>query len=55
MAATKLEELIEEPLAVELLAIFWGLQLCVPLGILDLILESDYLLAIQVVREGEES
>lgn len=53
MAATKSEDLMDEPVAVELLAIFRGLQLCVPLGIPHLIVESDSLLPIQAVHEGE--
>lgn len=55
MAATKLEEFLDDPLAVELLAIFRGLQFCVPLSILDLVVESDSLLTIQALQEEEES
>lgn len=55
MAETKPEELMDDPLVVELLTIFWGLQLCVSLGISKLIVESDSLLAIRVVHEVDES
>lgn len=41
MAATKLEQWSSDPLEVEFMAIFWGLQLCVPLGISKISVESD--------------
>lgn len=55
MAATKSGDFLENPLDVELLAIFRSLKLCVPLGIPNLIVENDSLLAIKAAQEGEES
>lgn len=54
MPTTKREEHRSNPLEIELLAIFCG-QLCVPLGIHTLVVESDSLLAIRAVTEGENS
>lgn len=39
---------------VELLAIFWGLQFCAPLGIPKLIVEIDCLIVVQALEEGTE-
>lgn len=53
MAATTPEPHYNDPLEVELLAIFRGLQLCILMGLQTLIVESDSQLAIQAIREGE--
>lgn len=53
MAATLPEQLFNSPLEVELIAIFRRLQLCLPLGILSLMVESDSLVAVHVIQEGE--
>lgn len=55
MAATKLEQQSNDPLEVEFMAIFHGLQLFVPQGISNIIVESDSQLAIQALIEGENS
>lgn len=55
MASTKLEEHRSNSLEIELLAIFRGLILCVPLGIHSLVIESDSLLAIQAISDRENS
>ncbi|KAF5481611.1 hypothetical protein F2P56_002251 [Juglans regia] len=44
MAATIFEPAVNEPSTFELLIVFRGLQMCLPLGIPKLIVESDYLL-----------
>lgn len=55
MAATKLEKHIDDPLEIELLAIFRGLKLCLPMDILSLTVESDSLLAILALEVGASS
>lgn len=55
MVVTKLEQKSNDPLEVEFMAIFRGLQLFVPLGISNIIVESDSQLAIQALIEGENS
>lgn len=47
VAATKPEFHFTEPLEVELLAIFCGMQLCASLGPLDLLVETNCLLAVE--------
>lgn len=41
MAANKLEHGVEDPEAIELTAIFQGLQLCASMGIANIQVESD--------------
>ncbi|XP_042939527.1 uncharacterized protein LOC122274566 [Carya illinoinensis] len=54
MATCNKEPEFSEPMEVELLAILRGLQLCVPMGINDLIVEIDSLLSVNaIVAEGE--
>lgn len=55
MAATKSEKQTGDPLEIELLAIFRGFQLCVPLGIENLKVESDSLFSIQAIDKGQSS
>lgn len=50
MVATKPEKYTDNLLEIKLLAIFQGLQLCLPMGISNLIVESDFLLAIQALK-----
>lgn len=50
-----LEAHLADPIEVKLLAIFRGLQLCVPLGIPKLAVEIDCLVAMQALKEGVES
>ncbi|KAF5450764.1 hypothetical protein F2P56_031091 [Juglans regia] len=52
---TKPEHEIIDHMEVELLAVLRGLQLCLPLGIHDLQVESDALLVVQELTKGEES
>lgn len=55
MAATKSETHTSDPLEIEFSALFRGVQLCVPLGIQKLKIESDSLLAIEAIDKGESS
>lgn len=55
MVVTKLEKQSSDLLEVEFMAIFQGQQLCVPLGISKISVESDSQLAIQALMEGEIS
>lgn len=55
MASMKVEEQRSDPLEIELLAIFRELQLRVSFDIHSLVIESDSLLAIQVINDGENS
>lgn len=55
MAATKLEIMVGDPLEFELLAILRGLQICLPLGLRNLEVESDSLLAVKALHDGDES
>lgn len=54
MVATKLEMNISNPFKVELLALFCGLQLCVLLGIPNIMMESDSLSAIQAIQKKRQ-
>lgn len=54
MLATKVEEHTGDPLEIELLALFWVLQLCF-LRIQRFVVESDSILAIQAMEQGESS
>lgn len=54
-SATLPEASFTDPLEVELMAIFRGLQFCVPLGISDLTVESDCLVAMNVLKDGVDS
>lgn len=51
---TKPEAMASNPLEVELLAMFRGIQPCAPLGIYSLTMESDSMLAIKALAEGED-
>ncbi|KAF5443149.1 hypothetical protein F2P56_035733 [Juglans regia] len=55
LAVSKKGHAVNDPPDVELLAMLRGLQLCIPLGIEELILESDSLLMITQLQEKEES
>lgn len=55
MVATQPELLSEDPLEVELRAILRGLQMCLLMGVNQLVVEIDCLVAIQVVEEGPDS
>lgn len=55
MAVIEREEHTTEPMEVELLTIFRGLQQCFRLGIQSIIIESDTLLAVQAINDGEDS
>lgn len=55
MACSKIEDYTDDPLEIELLAIFCRLQICLPLGIYCLRVESDSLLAIEAVIKEEDS
>lgn len=46
MAASKVENAVNDPKAIELLAILRGLQLCANMGIQKLIIKSDCLLVV---------
>ncbi|XP_042954609.1 uncharacterized protein LOC122291024 [Carya illinoinensis] len=54
LAACHKEPEFSDPMEVELLAILRGLQICVPLGINDLIVETDSMLSVRALTtEGE--
>ncbi|XP_041011343.1 uncharacterized protein LOC121255128 [Juglans microcarpa x Juglans regia] len=58
MVATKVEFEVERPTTIELLAVLRGLQLCLPLGIPNLVVESDCLPLVQQLQAnvgGEDS
>lgn len=55
MAVTKREEHAEDPMEIEILAVFRGLQLCSPLEIQSITVKSDSLLAVQAISDGEAS
>lgn len=55
IVAINLEKCLNTPLKVEFLAIFRGLQLCVPFMIQTLIVGSNSLLALKAIKEEEES
>lgn len=50
ISASKTENEVNDPIEIELLAIFRGLQLCVPLSLHKLILESDSLLMVRELQ-----
>ncbi|KAF5444777.1 hypothetical protein F2P56_033882 [Juglans regia] len=54
LTASKKEKEVNDPAEVELLAMLRGLQLCPPLGIEELIMESDSLLMVTQVQAVEE-
>ncbi|XP_035545034.1 uncharacterized protein LOC118348152 [Juglans regia] len=55
LLACKKENEINDPLEIELLAILRGLQICLPLGIPQLVIESDYLLLVDEIRNDKAS
>lgn len=55
MALINPEQFYNTHLEVEFTAIFRGLQLCLPLKVRKLQVESDSLIAIQAINEGAES
>lgn len=55
MAATRLKEHFEDPIEVELLAVFRGMQLCNPTHVRHFIIETDCLLVVQAIHEGANS
>ncbi|XP_035543587.1 uncharacterized protein LOC118347674 [Juglans regia] len=52
MAVISLEDVVAEPIQVELLALLRGLQFCVSLGIEKIQVESDCSLAIEALHQG---
>lgn len=55
MVSTKPKVPIIDLLEVELLALLRGMHICAALGIPNIMVESDSLLAIQAIKEGENS
>lgn len=55
MVATQLETLNDDLLEVELQAILKGMQLCLPMGVRKLTVETDCLVAVQVLDAGPDS
>lgn len=55
MFASKKEHEVKDPTKIELLAIFWGLQLCSPLGLHELIIESDSLLMVKELQNAKDT
>lgn len=55
LSANKKEQGVNDPVEVELMAMLRGLQLCPPLGIKVLILESDSLVKVTQLQQEEES
>lgn len=55
MAATKREDDVDEVATIEALAILRGQQLCMPLGICKLVIESDSLLLVQELQASSDS
>ncbi|KAF5471845.1 hypothetical protein F2P56_008611 [Juglans regia] len=55
MAAIVSQPVVNEPSTIELLAVFRGLQMCLPLGIAKLIVEFDSLLIVQELKATHES
>lgn len=49
------EQHLFEPMEVELLAIIRGMQFCLSLGILQVTVEMDFLLAVKALGEGADS
>ncbi|KAF5463849.1 hypothetical protein F2P56_013977 [Juglans regia] len=54
MVANMKENGVNDPMEIELLAIFKGLQICIPMGIDELIIESDSLLIVNELIEACE-
>ncbi|KAF5450240.1 hypothetical protein F2P56_030607 [Juglans regia] len=54
LSASGRESVVQDPIEIELLAILRGLQLCIPMGIPELIVEFDYLLSIQAIQSMED-
>lgn len=54
MVATSPEQLLHTPFDIEFLAMFRGIQLCLNMGIGKLLVESDCLLAVKALMDGEE-
>ncbi|XP_035545961.1 uncharacterized protein LOC118348444 [Juglans regia] len=52
MAASKVENVVEEAEAIELTTIFRGLQLCMSMGISKLLVESDCLLVVEALKQN---
>lgn len=52
MAVTQLELNFTDPLEVELLAVFRGLQFCATLQTLNIVVESNYLLTVQALDKS---
>lgn len=55
MVASKLETLSDDQLEVELQAIFQGMQLCLLMGVRKIVVETDYLVAVQVLDVWPDS
>ncbi|KAF5443558.1 hypothetical protein F2P56_036105, partial [Juglans regia] len=55
MATFVAESAVLEPSTIELLAVFRGLQMCLPLGVPKLIVESDCLVIVQELKAVQES
>ncbi|KAF5470679.1 hypothetical protein F2P56_011176 [Juglans regia] len=54
-AATKAEDAVDAPVTIELIAVLRGLQLCQPLGIPNLVVETDCLSLVQELQGTQES
>ncbi|XP_042939414.1 uncharacterized protein LOC122274444 [Carya illinoinensis] len=54
-SASKKENGVTDPMEVELLAILRGLQLCILMGIPDLVIESDSLMLVEELNNSSES
>ncbi|KAF5464524.1 hypothetical protein F2P56_014597 [Juglans regia] len=55
MVASKLEDEVEDVATIELLTLLRGLQLCIPLGLQKLSIESDCLLMVQELQVDQDS
>lgn len=54
-ATTQPEMFNDNPLEVELRAILWGMQLCLPMGARNVVVETDCLVAVQAFDVGPNS
>ncbi|XP_041009382.1 uncharacterized protein LOC121253436 [Juglans microcarpa x Juglans regia] len=54
LSASGRESVVQDPIEIELLTILRGLQLCIPMGIPELIVESDSLLSVQAIQSMED-
>ncbi|XP_041024508.1 uncharacterized protein LOC121265073 [Juglans microcarpa x Juglans regia] len=54
LLASGRENFVQDPIEIELLAILRGLQLCIPMDIPELIVESDSLLSVQAIQSMED-